>query len=48
MGKMRCLRGGVATALVDEHGESQSGNRAIFQGVRIPIDLFQEWNLRDL
>ena len=47
MGKMRRLRGAVATALVDEHGESTSGNRAIFQGVRIPIDLLQERNLRD-
>jgi hypothetical protein len=47
MGTLRRLRGAVATALVDEHGESKSGNRAIFQGARVPIDLLQEWNLRD-
>jgi hypothetical protein len=47
MGTLRRLRGGIATALADKYGQSNGDNRAIFQGVRIPIDLLQEWNLRD-
>jgi len=47
MGTLRRLRGGIATALADKHGQSIGNNRAIFHGLRIPIDLLQEWNLRD-
>ena len=47
MGTLRRLRGGIATALVNKHEQTKGGNRAIFQGLRIPIDLLQEWNLRD-